>query len=397
MSLSTLLAERTPGRTLPQGFYVAPDVFAEDLERVFLRTWVFAGHACEIPEPGDFFTLAVGEESLVVVRDAGGAVRAHFNVCRHRGSRIVAEPCGHARALVCPYHQWTYALDGRLAGARLMGPEFDKTEHPLRSASVCDVAGLLFVCLAADPPPFEGAARAIGPQLAPHGLDRARVLTRHTYEVGANWKVLVENNRECYHCRVTHPEFSTTNYDLGLDGDGRMDDQHRALVAREYARWEGMGLAPREVSFPDGSWYRVSRLPLKEGFRTETLDGELAAPPMGRLSAQDDPWPGSLRIIGLPNLWAHANLDHAVTTRVLPLAPDRTQVDVTFLVRADAADCDVERLTKVSLATFDQDVELCEATYAGIRSRAYSPGPLSPVVETSVDGFLDWYVGQLGS
>jgi len=397
MTLAALLDQRQPGRTLPQPFYTDPGVFAEDLERVFARNWLFAGHACEIPDPGDFFTMAVGDESLVFVRDAAGAVHAHFNVCRHRGSRIVDQPRGHTRALVCPYHQWAYALDGRLAGARLMGAGFDKARYPLRAAHVRDLAGLLFVCLAPAPPPFEPAAVAIAPQLKPHGLGRARVLARHTYEVEANWKVLVENNRECYHCRVSHPEFSATNYDLGLDGDDRVDDTHRALLAREYARWQDMGLAPREVSFPGGSWFRVTRLPLRQGFRTETLDGHPAAAPMGRLRELDDPWPGSLRIIGLPNLWAHANLDHAVTTRLLPLAPDRTQVDICFLVDADAdpIDCDTERLTRVSLATFEQDLDLCQGTYAGMRSRAYEPGPLSPIVENSVVSFLGWYTAQL--
>ncbi len=392
------LAERVEGMTLPRGPYVDHDVFAAEMERIFLRTWLFAGHTCEIPEPGDFFTLALGPESLIVVRDQNGTVRAHFNVCRHRGSRITDEPRGHMRALVCPYHQWAYALDGHLAGVRLMGAGFDKDAYPLRSAHVRELAGLLFVCLASDPPPFEPAAAAIGPQLLPPGLDRARILARHSYTVEANWKVLVENNRECYHCRVSHPEFSATNYDLGLDGDDRIDDTHRALLAREYARWEAMGLGPEEVSFPGGSWYRVSRLPLRDGYRTETLDGALAAPPMGRFAEHDDPWPGSLRIIGLPNLWAHANCDHAVTTRLLPLAPDRTQVEVCFLVRADATDgidCDVDRLTRVSLSTFEQDRHLCESAYAGIRSRAYQPGPLSPVVENSIESFLRWYAHQL--
>jgi len=395
VDLDDLLAAHVPGTTLPQAFYVDPDVFQEDLERIFLRSWLFAGHSCEVAEPGDFFTFAIGDESLIVVRDQAGTVHAHFNVCRHRGSRLTYEACGQARALVCPYHQWAYALDGRLAGTRLMGAGFDKDAYPLGSAHVRELAGLLFVCLATDPPPFEPAAAAIAPQLLPHGLDRGRVLTRHSFVVEANWKVLVENNRECYHCRVTHPEFSTANYDLGLDGDGRADDAHRALLEAAYGRWRGMGLAPREVSFPGGSWYRVSRLPLREGFRTETLDGELAAPVLGRLGELDDPWPGSLRIIGLPNLWAHVNCDHAVTTRLLPLAPGRTQVDVCFLVHGDPADCDADRLTRVSLATFEQDRALCEATYAGIRSRAYRPGPLSPVVENSVDSFLRWYLSSL--
>jgi len=394
--LHHLAKNRLPGKTLPQGFYTDPEVFDEDLRRVFYENWLFAGHACEIREPGDFFVLPVGDEELLVVRGKGGEIHAHFNVCRHRGSRIATESCGHARALICPYHQWVYALDGRLENARLMGEGFDKSDYRLRSAHVRELAGLIFVCLSSEPSNFDPAFEAIEPQLRPHGLERARVVARDRYEVKANWKVIIENNRECYHCRVSHPEFCTSNYDLGLPGDARGDEEYHASLASAYERWRALGLAPEEVSFPDGSWYRVSRYPLREGFLTESLDGRLTAPPMGDLTG---PEAGSLRIIGLPNLWAHANCDYAMTTRLLPVGPELTRIDVSFLVREDAvegADYDPERVAAVWRATCEQDWELCENNHAGITSLAYEPGPLSTLTENSVEQFVGWYLDRLG-
>ena len=395
--LSDLLRSRKPGKSLPREFYTDWRIFREDLRRVFHGNWIFAGHSCEIPKPGDYFILPVGEEELVILRDKEGEVRAHFNVCRHRGSRIVTEPCGNARALVCPYHQWVYGLDGRLTGARLMGEGFDKDQYRLRSAHVRELAGLIFVCLSQDKatPDFDAAVADIEPQLRSHGLDRAKVAVRDSYEVRANWKGLVENNRECYHCRVSHPEFCMSNYDLGLPGDTRGGEGYDATLGREYERWRELGLHPREVNFPGGDPYRVSRLPLKEDFLTESLDGRLVAPLMGELT---DPRVGSLRIITLPNLWAHANCDYAVTTRLLPIGPELTRVDVCFLVREDAAegeDYDPEDVAAVWRATSEQDWELCENNHAGIKSVAYEPGPFSEITESSVEAFARWYLDQL--
>lgn len=388
---------RTPGKSLPRDFYLDKDIFEEDVRRVFHSNWLFAGHSCEIPESGDYFTFEVGDESLLILRDKGGEARAFFNVCRHRGSKVVTEPCGHAKALICPYHQWVYALDGGLTNARLMGDSFDKNEYRLRSAEIREVAGLIFVCLAPDEstPEFEHFYNAIEPQLGPHDLRNAKVVVRHHYEVQANWKTLIENNRECYHCRVSHPEFCTSNYDLGLPGDTRSKDGYDELLDSEYERWRNLGLSPREISFPNGYPYRVSRFPLKEGFVTESLDGSQVAPLMGGLA---DPRVGSLRLITLPNFWGHANCDYAMTTRLTPVNAGLTRVEVSFLVHEDAVegkDYDPEQVAHVWKATSEQDWELCENNYAGIKSLAYEPGPLSEVTESSVESFLRWYLSRL--
>jgi Rieske 2Fe-2S family protein len=335
-------------------------------------------------------------ESTGVVGDAVEDVKRNpILVCYIRRFNRLAEELLHVALADVAGQLTNVALDGRLRNARLMGEGFDTDEYRLRSAHLRELAGLIFVCLSPDPPDFDAVLEAIEPQLRPHGLEKAKIVARDHYEVKANWKVIIENNRECYHCRVSHPEFCMSNYDLGLPGDPRGDEEYDATLRHEYERWRGLGLAPREVRFPNGSWYRVSRYPLKEGFLTESLDGRLVAPLLGDLI---DPNAGSLRIITLPNLWAHANCDYAMTTRLIPSSPESTRIDVCFLVREDAAegpDYDPERVAAVWRATSEQDWELCELNYAGIKFLAYEPGPLSKLTENSVEQFVRWYLDQL--
>lgn len=391
-----LMSAYVRGRSLPQVCYVAEDVFELDLERVFARSWLFVGMASELPHGGDVLAWSVGRDSVLVARDHDGRIGAYHNVCRHRGSRLRSDGAGSARVLVCPYHQWTYGLDGSLRGAPHMSSDLATDELSLRPVLLRDLGGLLFVCFADEPPPFDEAALTVEPQLRPHQLERTRVAARQHYSVRANWKMLVENNRECYHCRVNHPEFCRSNYDLGMAGDTRTSRAYEAAFTEQQRRWVELGLAPREVSFDNGGWFRVARLPLREGYATESLSGELVAPPLGELTEPDL---GSLRLITLPNLWAHVNADYATTTRLTPRSADQTDVDVTFFVHVDAVpgrDYDPEAITAVWTATSEQDWSLCEQNFAGVRSRGYLPGPLSPVTEGSVMTFHEWYLRACG-
>ncbi|MEP7021079.1 MAG: SRPBCC family protein, partial [Pseudonocardiales bacterium] len=196
-------------------------------------------------------------------------------------------------------------------------------------------------------------------------------------------------------CRANHPEFCLSNFDVGAAGDVRRSRAFDAALAEHWRRWVDQGLAPREVSFDGGGFFRVARLPLRHGYLTESLSGRLIAPLLGRLPSADV---GSLRLITLPNSWTHVDADYAVTTRLTPMTPDRTDVDVTFLVREDAVegvDYDMTDLTAVWQATSEQDWSLCEASAAGVRSSGYLPGPLSPVTEGSVGAFHEWYMRAL--
>jgi Rieske 2Fe-2S family protein len=394
---SALTTARVPGYSLPQECYVTEAAFDLDLEHVFARNWLFAAAASELPHPGDVLTWSVGRESVLLMRDTDSTVSAHHNVCRHRGCRLRPDGPGSARVVVCPYHQWSYGLDGTLRGAPHMGSDVIREELALRPMHLRDLGGLLFVCFADEPPSFDEALAVVEPQLRRHEIARTRVATRQHYSVQANWKLLVENNRECYHCRANHPEFCLSNYDVGGAGDTRRARGFDESLAEHRRRWVEQGLAPREVNFDDGGFFRIARLPLREGYVTESLSGALVAPVLGQLARTDV---GSLRFITLPNSWSHVNADYVMTTRLTPIAAERTEVDVTFLVRDDAVegrDYDVEELTAVWRATSEQDWLLCEQSAAGVRSRGYLPGPLSPVTEGSVSDFHEWYERALAA
>jgi len=379
------------GYSLPRASYVDEEIFELDLEQVFAPGWLFFGAASELPEPGEMVAWTVGHESALVMREEAGTLSAYHNVCRHRGCRLQDDGPRSASVVVCPYHLWTYGLDGALRGAPHMGPGLAREQLALRPVHLRNLGGLLFLCFADTAPPFEDALQAVEPQLRLHELDNTRVAVRQHFRVSANWKIVVENNRECYHCRRNHPEFCLSNYDLGIAGDLRTNRAYDATVAEHHRRWVEQGLAPREVSFEGHGWFRVARMPLRDGFLTESLSGDLVAPLLGRLPSADV---GSLRFITLPNSWIHVNADYAMTTRLTPVSAGTTDVDITFLVRKDAEegrDYRVADMVAVGQATSEQDWVLCEANYAGVRSRGYIPGPLSPVTEGSVATFHEWY------
>ena len=206
-SLHELVTRQRPGWSLDRSFYTDPATFEVDFDQVWRRQWLFAGHAGQVAAPGDYFTVQIGQESVIVIRDEADAVHALVNCCRHRGSRICTEPSGHVRGLVCPYHQWAYRLDGSLHKGRLMPEDFDARQFGLHRLQVRAAQGLIFVCLSPDPPDFSAFAQRVAPRLRHHDMDQARVAHARTYQVQANWKLVVENSRECYHCGVGHPQY----------------------------------------------------------------------------------------------------------------------------------------------------------------------------------------------
>ena len=197
-------------KTLPQRYFVSPEVFAEEQASIFGTQWVCVGHQTQIPDPGDFFLATVAGESLIVVRDQQRSVRAHYNVCRHRGTRMCEEPSGRSSAIQCPYHAWTYALDGRLLGAPSMDDAagFRKAEHSLIAAKVGTWGGFIFVNLASDPTPLDEWFAPLNGRFAQFNLANLRAGNRVEYDVRANWKLIFENYSECYHCPGVHPMLS---------------------------------------------------------------------------------------------------------------------------------------------------------------------------------------------
>ena len=169
--LLSLLRRRRPNYSLEAPFYTSPEVFAADLEAIFEQTWLFVGVEPDVPEPGDAMTVDIGSNAVLIVRDDDNEIRAFHNVCRHRGARLVHDEKTTVGNLVCRYHSWTYDLSGALIHAEHMGDGFDRKCHGLKPVHVRSLEGLIFICLAAEPPAdFDEMAAAMAPYIAPHNI-----------------------------------------------------------------------------------------------------------------------------------------------------------------------------------------------------------------------------------
>ncbi|MEM7567722.1 MAG: aromatic ring-hydroxylating dioxygenase subunit alpha [Pseudomonadota bacterium] len=387
-ALDALLAAQPYGRSLPGPLYHSRAAFALDLARIFRTQWLFACCAAEIPRPGDFITMSVGSDSIVVLRGDDGEARAFHNTCRHRGSKICLTARGSAPKLVCPYHQWTYGLDGRLVHAANMGEAFDPEAHGLSPVHVETLCGMVYVCLAETAPDFAAFRRDVEPYIAPHQPERTKVAHQSRIIEKANWKLVIENNRECYHCAANHPELTVSLVEFALPEEAD-DPEMQRLFAEKAALWEANGLPHEGV--PRNPEYRCIRLPFDHGALSMTPDGGLASKML--LGDLVEPDLGSVRMFHVPNNWNHFLSDHILHFRALPISETETEVVTTWLVHEDAVeglDYSVERLTKVWEATNEQDRVLAENNHLGTLSSAYRPGPYART-EFMVADFIDWY------
>jgi Rieske 2Fe-2S family protein len=380
-----LLRSRRKRHSLPQPFYNDAGFFSLDLQTIFYRHWLFAGVACEIPEPGNFFTIEVGPTSIIVVRDRSHEIRAFFNTCRHRGSRICTARKGRVAAFVCPYHQWTYDLGGALRHAGRMHEGFSPEGIALRPVRVQTAAGTIYICLADEPPDFAPFKAALEPALVPHDLSNARVAHEaHIIERG-NWKLVMENSRECYHCRSSHPELMRTFLDTYNFGDPASDPVVSAFIAR-----------CNSAGLPSDGWrggdFRITRMPLTREAASMTMDGkEAVSVPLGAIAERNI---GSLRWVHFPSTFNHALRDYTILVRMLPIGPQETLVTAKWLVHRDAregSDYTLQNLTETWTTTNEQDRILVERNQQGVNSLGYVPGPYSEDAEAGVIAFVEWY------
>ena len=391
-----LIAQRKPDHALDRLLYVDRGTYELDLAEIYYRDWLFAIPACEIPKTGNYVTVQVGEYPIVVVRGADGKIRAFHNSCRHRGSRVCTALKGSAPKLVCPYHQWTYELDGRLLYARDMGPDFDASKHGLRPVACEDAGGMVFICLAENPPENSAMLETARRYLAPHRLNEAKIAYESTIIEKGNWKLVMENNRECYHCAGSHPSLCRTFPDrpgyTSMDEHGNVEP----LIARHWEKCEAAGMPSRFNLSPDHQW-RFVRIPLLGAGESFTLDGK-AAVPTRRLSTAPFADAGSLLFFHYPNSWNHFLGDHATVFRILPISPTETEVTTKWLVHKDAVegvDYDLKNLTQVWVATNDEDRAVVEENQRGVNSPAFVPGPYSRIQEDGVIQFVDWYCNTM--
>jgi phenylpropionate dioxygenase-like ring-hydroxylating dioxygenase large terminal subunit len=337
----SLRAELERGRTLPAGWYSDQVVYDAEQELIFGRSWQYAGVASQVAEPGQYLTCRAGAVPIVVVRDREGALRAHVNVCRHRG-HLVAEGCGRRETLQCAYHAWTYDLDGSLRRAPRSDrePGFDAADWSLHPASVDTWGSLVFVNPDPDPAPLLETLGPVPQSLADAGLDLSTLEHRgrsREWLVEANWKLVVENFLECYHCPVAHPSFSRL-----IDVD---PDAYRLTTAR----WTSSQFGEVEQRAP-------SRYPYD---------------PVGAIEAAQFHF-------GWPN-WSLNVFPGPPNVRVLVFQPDgphRTSTFVDGFWAPGTPDSVIEEITEFGVIVGAEDTTLVESVHRGLATGLVEQGRL---------------------
>ena len=339
--------------TLPRHFYADPEFYRAELERFYFNRWICAGRADQIPNPGDYFVRTVGDDSIIVTRDVSGEIRALFNVCRHRGTRLCEQPEGHfAERIQCPYHNWSYGLDGTLLAAPHMAPAFNKDDYPLHRAGCETWDRNIFIYLGQGRRQGIDTLRAqlgdLPDRFAAWQMADLRLGRRIVYDVKANWKLIVLNYNECLHCPNLHPALNKLHHYLGADN-----------------------VAP-------AAGYCGGAMGFRDGVETMSMDGKRRRAYLPGLSEAQRQQVVYFAIY--PNLLLSLHPDYVMTHTLWPRAHDRTEIVCEFhvhpseLARPDAPLDDAVEFWDL---TNKQDWWIAEQSQAGIASRVYEPGPYS--------------------
>ena len=364
--------------TLEGRYYCEPTLFEAEQDRIFERMWFCAVRSADLDSPGSFRKVQVGRESVLVVRGRDGALNAFLNVCRHRGAAICTEDSGVVnRHLKCPYHAWTYGLDGKLFSAPnfgalvdATGARIDRTEYGLIRVELREWLGYAWVCLADDPPSFEtdvvgtvtarlGNADAV----ESYGVSGLAVGRRIVYDVAANWKLIIENFMECYHCATIHPELTEV---LPEFADG---------LAAQYFVGHG-ALFGEQV----------------QGF---TIDGSAGVNRIPGVTADQDRRYYAITV--RPNVFISLVPDHVIFHRMYPMAADRTVVECDWLYLPEVVeqDMDLKRSVELFHRVNMQDFDACERTQPAMSSRAYRAGGVLVPSEHHIGEFHSWVEDML--
>ncbi|MGF6726102.1 Rieske 2Fe-2S family protein [Paraburkholderia sp. GAS41] len=402
-----LLRGRQQGHGMPGELFGRQDVFETDVEVFFHKHWILVGVTADVPEAGDVSTVDIGKASILIVRDDDENIRAYRNVCRHRGARLKDSGKSTVGMLVCPYHQWTYDLDGSLKHTTHMGADFDRSCRSLMPVKTRIVGTHVFVCLSDDTPDdIAVLEETMAPRFAPYSLTHSKIAHETEIVENGNWKLVIENNRECYHCSATHPELTASFLpeDFGfcpqdLSEESRLAlDAYYARNAASVSSWEQDGLlcsAVEKLAPETVTGFRTQRLVIAGNGESQTMDTKVASTRLFADMQRRDL--GDVHM-WTHNSWTHVMSDHAVVSYIIPLAPDKTLVRTKWLVHQDAVegvDYDLNKLTEVWVATNTQDARLVSINYRGTQDPAYIPGPFSPFTEAYLELFSQWYAARL--
>ena len=395
IDIRKLLANHRKGFSLDQAYYTHPDIFEAEYKHIISRQWQYVDHINRIPKKGDYLLFKIAGEEIIVIRGDGETVYAHFNVCRHRGSRICTTETGHAKRLVCPYHAWSYRLDGSLANARAMAADFDPARFGLFACQVRVFEGLIFINLTpegeTEVSDFEAIADAMRPWVQRADLRNSKILAHEAYPAQVNWKIVLENYFECYHCVTSHPELCKVQLHTLRDAVGT--DKAIDTFAQANVAWETKAKALGHMTgsmrgnfgLPDGENYSAQGYYAERMLIHNDLDGAYAKANggLGKLPskvmgsyAEDDG--GQVDWGILPSAFLYTSCTQTVIMRLTPIHPLKTDVTMTWFVHPDAEDgldYDVESAIWLDVVTHQQDEEIVRNTQAGVQSRVYQPGP----------------------
>jgi Rieske 2Fe-2S family protein len=391
---------RKPDDALPRYFYRSEVTYRTELQNIFFRSWLWAGHVSQVPNPGDYFLYKLDGEELIVVRGEDGAIRALVNSCRHRGSRVCESLQGNRKAFVCPYHGWVYNADGSLKAARHMDvmPDFRKEDHGLKQARVAERFGLIFINFDPDAYDFNEALAQVDAQLKPYHLESAKIAHRETYSVDANWKIALGNYLECYHCETAHRAYSKIH---------TFKEREHVVAPLNRAMW---ARAATSTGVPDlekatyrmfreapgfGSCVYTSRYALFADYKTGSRDGEQVAPLMGDFRGFDG-GAGDCQFGPLTYMLNYP--DHCILFRYVPFGMNKCDMEIVWFVRGDAVegtDYDREQLVWLWHVTTLEDKRIMQLNADGVNSHFFEPGPQHPEFEDTPKRFVDWYLHAL--
>ncbi len=342
-------------KTLPQQYFVSDEIFRQEQEQLFSKQWILVGHQSQIVRNGDYFVAEVNRESLIVIRDKNGRIHGFFNVCRHRGTRLKEDACGHASAIQCPYHAWTYRLDGRLIGAPHMDevPGFDKADYSLRAVNLALWEGFIFINLDENAMPLGEWFAPLNGKFSHWNMSILQPAKRIEYDVQANWKLMFENYSECYHCPGVHPQL-------------------------------------QKVSPYDSAENDLSEGPFLGGFMKInkgaglTMSGKACALPVGGIKRADEEKADDDGLVFyysiFPNMLLSLHPEYVMVHQLWPMSPERTLIVCDWFFHPDAfnrPDFKPDDAIEFWDMTNKQDWHVCELSQQGIASRAYTPGPYS--------------------
>ncbi len=395
-SIDELIANHKPGHSLDQAFYTDPDIYERELEKLVYRNWILAGHVSQWTEPGDFRVLNVDKESAIIVRGNDGQLKGFANVCRHRGSLVCLEQEGHVDKFQCPYHGWMYDIDGNLTAARNMDDSFDKSSHGLKSVSVGEIYGLVFVCFDDNPPSLEGAIRDLEEPMGMFDFENLKVVAQKSYPIPANWKLSIENYQECYHCATAHPEYALMHTMM-------LDNGKRARVSRHmHENMKACGIKDIEIDRSDCAarageiGYGYWRTAMFSKYKTGSKGGQPVAPLLGNIKGYDG---GQSDLAFGPFSFVLAYNDHIVAYVFTPVDHNNSNCEIYWLVRGEAQegkDYDVGKVTWLWDITTESDKEIIVKNSRGVRSKYYEPGPLSGM-EGPEKSYIEWILAELKS